>query len=225
MPDLFEPRTDILPAAQREIWPWLGPAVRLSFVLYGGTAIALHLGHRQSIDFDFFRWQPLGKNDLEKSFVFMPDASAIQEAENTLVLMVPMPSGPVKLSFFGGLGIGRINEPFRTNDSILLVASPEDLLATKLKAILDRAEAKDYRDISALLTAGISLPRALGGFAKMYRKDPGLALRAIGFFEDGDLVSLSATDRDVLRAARDKVLEVPDVPVIFGSLAGAPVRP
>jgi predicted nucleotidyltransferase component of viral defense system len=32
-----------------------------------------------------------------------------------------------------------------------LVASPEDILATKLKAILDRAEAKDYRDISAML--------------------------------------------------------------------------
>jgi hypothetical protein len=155
----------------------------------------------------------------------MPDASAIQEAENTLVLMVPMPSGPVKLSFFGGLGIGRINKPLLTKDSMLLVASPEDLLATKLKAILDRAEAKDYRDISALLTAGVSLPRALGGFAKMYRKDPGIALRAIGFFEDGDLPSLPATDRDVLRAARDQVSEVPDVLLNFGSLAGGLGRP
>ena len=47
----------------------------------------------------------------------------------------------------GGLDIGRINDPLQTKDSILLVASTEDLLATKLKAILDRAEAKDYRDI------------------------------------------------------------------------------
>jgi predicted nucleotidyltransferase component of viral defense system len=55
----------------------------------------------------------------------------------------------------------------RTNDSKLLVASPEELLATKLKAVLDRAEAKDYLDISAMLSDGISLERALGAFAKM----------------------------------------------------------
>jgi hypothetical protein len=54
MPDPFEPRIDILPPAQKEIWPQLAPAPGLSFVLYGGTAVALHLGHRVSIDFDFF---------------------------------------------------------------------------------------------------------------------------------------------------------------------------
>jgi hypothetical protein len=36
-----------------------------------------------------------------------------------------------------------------------------------LKAIMDRAEAKDYRDISEMLSAGTSLEKALGGFAKM----------------------------------------------------------
>ena len=51
-------------------------------------------------------------------------------------------------------------ESRRTNGSKLLVASPEELLATKLKAILDRAEAKDYLDISAMLSAGVSLELA-----------------------------------------------------------------
>jgi hypothetical protein len=50
----FDPRLDILPAAQREIWDQLRPAPLLSFVLYGGAAVALHLGHRRSVDFDFF---------------------------------------------------------------------------------------------------------------------------------------------------------------------------
>src|SRR5262245_60249590 len=54
MPKRFDPRLDILPDAQRELWPQLSAAPRLSFVLYGGTAVALHLGHRQSVDFDFF---------------------------------------------------------------------------------------------------------------------------------------------------------------------------
>jgi predicted nucleotidyltransferase component of viral defense system len=75
---------------------------------------------------------------------------------------------------------------------VLLVASLEDLLATKLKAILDRAEAKDYRDISAILSAGVSLEKALGAFAINYRRDPALPLKALGFFKDGDLPSLSS---------------------------------
>jgi hypothetical protein len=53
MPQRFEPKFSILPAAQREIWPSLPPAQQLGFVLYDGTAVALHLGHRESLDFDF----------------------------------------------------------------------------------------------------------------------------------------------------------------------------
>jgi hypothetical protein len=218
MPDSFEPRTEILPKAQQEIWPLLAPAPGLSFVLYGGTAVALYFGHRISVDFDFFRTEPFAKKGIETSFAFMRDAQTIQEDENTLVVIAPMQSGPVKVSFFGGPGIGRINEPLRTRDAALLVASPEDRLATKLKAILDRAEAKDYRDISVLLSAGTALERALGAFAKMYGKDPGLPLRAMGFFGDGDLPSLPKRDRDILRQARDLVSEIPDVTIIHGAL-------
>jgi hypothetical protein len=219
MPDSFEPKTEILPKAQQEIWPLLTPAPGLSFVLYGGTAVALHFGHRISVDFDFFRTEPLDKRDIETSFTFMRDAQTIQEDENTLVVTAPMQSGPVKVSFSGGTAIGRINEPLRTKDTTLLVASLEDLLATKLKAIMDRAEAKDYRDISVMLSAGVSLERALGAFAKMYGKDPGLPLRAMGFFKDGDLSSLPKSDQDILRKARDRVAEIPDVVITRGSLA------
>ena len=42
----FVPRLDILPAAQRQLWTELND-VPPEFVLYGGTAIALHLGHRE----------------------------------------------------------------------------------------------------------------------------------------------------------------------------------
>ena len=218
MPDRFDPRIETLPPAQREIWPQLAPAPDLAFVLYGGTAVALHLGHRVSIDFDFFKAEPLEKSAIETNFQFVRDAQTIQEDENTLVIDVPMPSGRVKVSFFGGLALGRINDPLRTRDNVLLVASLEDLLATKLKAILDRAEAKDYRDIAAMLSADVSLERALGAFARIYRKDPGLPLRALGFFKDGDLPSLPRADRDLLRAARDAVSDIPDVPLLKGLL-------
>jgi hypothetical protein len=216
MPDPFEPRIEILPPAQREIWPQLAPAPNLSFVLYGGTAVALYLGHRVSIDFDFFKAEPLDKARIETSFQFVRNARTIQEDENSLVIDVPMPSGSVKLSFFGGLALGRLNDPLRTRDAVLLVASLEDLLATKLKAILDRAEAKDYRDISAMLSAGVSLEKALGVFAVNYRRDPSLPLKALGFFKDGDLPSLPRADQDLLRAARDRVSDVPEVHLLKG---------
>jgi len=54
----FEPKIDILPPAQRNFWEE-APSIPASFVLYGGTAIALRLGHRSSEDFDFFRRMPL----------------------------------------------------------------------------------------------------------------------------------------------------------------------
>ena len=47
-------RLDRLPAPQRAMWESDLPGLPPHFVLYGGTAIALHLGHRESVDFDFF---------------------------------------------------------------------------------------------------------------------------------------------------------------------------
>jgi hypothetical protein len=217
-PRTFRAKIEILPKPQQEIWPQLAPAPGLSFVLYGGTAVALHLGHRRSLDFDFFRSEALDKKALQ-AFAFMRDAQTVQEDENTIVATAPMAAGPVKVSFFGGMVIGRINAPLLTEDSILLVASIDDLLATKLKAILDRAEAKDYQDIAAILSAGHSLEKALGAFKKIWNKDPALPLKALGYFKDGDLPSLPKADQDLLRAARDRVATIPDVALKHGSLA------
>ena len=51
---IFEPSFDILPESQKALWLDLSPCKDLGFVLYGGTAIALQIGHRASIYFDFF---------------------------------------------------------------------------------------------------------------------------------------------------------------------------
>ncbi|MBN9585299.1 MAG: nucleotidyl transferase AbiEii/AbiGii toxin family protein [Afipia sp.] len=187
----FDPQIKILPKAQQELWSLLKPASSLSFVLYGGTAVALHLGHRISIDFDFFRSESLDKKELEISLPFVERATVIQEGKDTLVVSVAMPSGLVKVSFFGGMKLGRVNDPLQTQDEVLIVASLEDLLATKLKAIIDRAEAKDYRDIAEMISSGVSLDRGLAAFSEMFKRDVALPLKAIGFFKDGDLPSLS----------------------------------
>ena len=54
----FTPRLDVLPEAQRAVWPALA-GIPDSFVLYGGTALALRLGHRASVDFNFFSSEPI----------------------------------------------------------------------------------------------------------------------------------------------------------------------
>jgi hypothetical protein len=220
MPQRLEPKLGVLPPAQREIWTSLASAPNLNFVLYGGTAIALHLGHRESLDFDFFRSEPLDKDQIRAAFGFINGAAIVQDAPDTLVVVAEMPSGPVKISFFGGIGFGRVNDPLRTRDGILLVASLDDLMATKLKATLDRAEAKDYRDIAEMISAGVSLPAGLSAFSAMFNGEPSQVLRSIGYFEDGDLNSLDRPDRDLLRNARDRIGQLPDVVVRRGSLTG-----
>lgn len=93
-------------------------------------------------------------------FGFVRGATVLQDAPETLMILAEMPAGSVKVSFFGGIGFGRTNDPLLTRDGTLLVASLDDLMATKLKAILDHAEAKDYRDIAAMISAGALASRA-----------------------------------------------------------------
>jgi len=220
MPQRLDPRLDILPAAQKEIWSSLAPASPLGFVLYGGTAIALQLGHRESLDFDFFRSEPIDKDLIRAKFQFVRGSAILQDAPEILMILAEMPSGSVKVSFYGDIGFSRVNDPLQTRDGTLLIASLDDLMATKLKTTLDRAEAKDYRDIAEMISAGVSLATGLSAFKQMFNGEPAQVLRALGFFGDGDLNSLNADDREVLRGARDRIGKLPDVSLKPGSLAG-----
>jgi hypothetical protein len=91
-----------------------------------------------------------------------------------------------------------------------LVASLLDLAATKVKVVQDRAEAKDYVDVSRLLAEGISLRDALGAAVAVYGStfNPLLSLKALAYFGDGDLPSLPKATREALeRAVRDTPVE------------------
>lgn len=76
--DSFEPKLSILPEPQKRLWPELA-AVPRAFVLYGGTALALRLGHRASVDFDFFSSAPLDHRALSGALPFLRDAEVLQE--------------------------------------------------------------------------------------------------------------------------------------------------
>jgi hypothetical protein len=215
------PKLSVVPAAQRTLWPALAAAASLGFVLYGGTALALRLGHRASEDFDFFTDRALDLDALRRSFPFLSQAERLQEQKDALTVLVPSLDGDVKVSFFGGLQIGRVGQPEITSDGVLQIASSDDLLATKLKVILDRAEAKDYRDVAAMLSSGLSLAKGLGGARALFGKEfaPAIALRALTYFGEPSLKSLTQTERVALSRESASVTAVPDVKVVSKRLS------
>lgn len=196
----FEPHWQVLPKAQREIWPLLAPSVQMGFVLYGGTAVALRLGHRSSLDFDLFTERPLDPKLMDVQFDFLRRSKVIQQRENTLTVLAPVQSGAVKVSFFGDITNGRIGTPEFTQDGTVKVASLLDLLATKLKVMLQRIEAKDYQDIAAILRSGALLENGLAGATALYSPSfqSSEAIKALTYFEGGDLAHLSTDDREYL---------------------------
>lgn len=212
------PRLDVLPPPQRRLWPDLRAAPGLGYVLYGGTAIALRLGHRASIDFDFFSDRSLDRATLLAGLPFLGQATVVQDAQDAWSALVDRDLDeswptPVMVSFLGGLDIGRVGTPDWTDDGVLQIASVNDLLATKLKVLLQRAEVKDYLDILALLRAGADLASGLAGARALYGStfQPSESLKALTFFGDGDLDLLAEEDRADLVEAAGSVSDLPGV--------------
>lgn len=214
----FDPRYEVLPASQQRLWPDLEPVKDLGFTLYGGTAIALRRGHRTSVDFDFFTDRPLNKMALAEALPALaaPGAEVLQESPNTFVALVEptlnrpllteggadeFGDGRVKVSFFGGLSIGRVAQPELTRDGVVLVAHPRDLMATKLKTLFQRIEFKDYIDIHEMLQHGQSLAQGVVDARALWSNFlVGDCLMALGYHASPGLEDLTPTQRAVLNA-------------------------
>jgi hypothetical protein len=84
---MFTPNLSILPGPQRQLWRELRDTPK-EFVLYGGTALALRLGHRQSQDFDFFSHQHFQAASLRESIPYLKHAEMTQFYDNTLTALV-----------------------------------------------------------------------------------------------------------------------------------------
>ena len=190
----FKPILDILPSEQRKLWPALSD-IPDCFVLYGGTALALRLGHRSSVDFDFFSSNPIDFDSLFR-IPFLARAEVLQKEPDTLTVsaMTDDSADPVKVSFFGGIDTGRVGDPEQTDDSVLRVASLLDLFGTKLKVLLQRVAARDYLDLAAILQAGLPLKDGLGAAATLYGRQfpPTEAVKALSYFDEGDATNVDA---------------------------------
>ena len=212
---MFEPKLEILPPAQRSLWAELD-AIPAEFVLCGGTAIALQLGHRQSVDFDFFGCRAFDPVQLYSIVPLLNGSTVLQQAASTLTCRVER-ADPVIVSFFGVPTLRRVAAPLIARDNGLRIASLLDLAGMKAAVVQQRAEAKDYVDLHALLLAGIGLPMALAAAKVIYgeRFNPQLTLKALSFFGDGDLPSLPVgVQQAIIRAVKNADLDrLPVLPV------------
>lgn len=157
---------EILDSKQIELLPLVGEFSR-EYYLVGGTAIALYLGHRRSIDFDLFKFASLNRKKIVEKvqstgFPFVVTWN-VADQMNLVV-------NEVKVTFF--------QYPFHikaTNDFDGVLKLPEllDLAAMKAYALGRRSKWKDYVDLYFLLKEKYSLDE--------------ISLRAMEIF--GDLFS------------------------------------
>jgi hypothetical protein len=225
---ILKPKLDTLPPRQRLVWERLGSTPR-DFVLYGGTGLAVRLGHRQSVDFDFFSCRPFQPLELFRSISYLKDCSITQQAESTLSCNIETNEGAVKISFFGDLSLRQIATPDLVESSGIPVASLMDLFGTKCATVTQRNEVKDYLDIHALLTKGmLALPEGIAAARAIYGRqyDPLMTLQALSYFEDLR-EALDGTLKSMLLAAVSQV-SVQDLPAVTArnaigaGLEGAP---
>jgi hypothetical protein len=202
----FIPHLEILPPGQRLLWHELDQ-IPAEFTLYGGTAIALHLGHRQSVDFDFFGNRPFDPAKLQASIPFLADAQVVQREKDTLTAVVNR-EGAITVSFFGVPNLPRLAPPLLSDGNGLKVAPLLDLAGTKASVVQVRPEKKDYLDMDVLITkGGITLPMALTAAQALYGAslNPQITLKALSYFEDGNLQKLPEDVKTRLAAAAREV--------------------
>jgi hypothetical protein len=211
---MFSPQLAILPAPQRRLWDELATTPE-TFTLYGGTAIALRLGHRFSVDFDFFSRTPFAPAELQGAIPYLAGGTLRQASANTLTVTVER-GGPVQLSYFGGLTLGQVEPSDTVEGPGFPVASLVDLAGMKAAVVTQRAEVKDYLDIHALLTqAGIDLPTMLAAARIIYGEEfnPLISLKAISYHDDPALADFPTSMRQNLIAAV-RTVNVARLPVL-----------
>lgn len=227
MPTTFEPRLDILPESQRLLWPELD-AVPSEFVLYGGTGLALQLGHRISEDFDFFSSSGFDPDHLRLRLPFfraLDPSNAdvwVHHKRDNLEAFVNR-SGVVKLAFFGGLDtLKRVEDPRRAAGSRVKVASLVDLAGMKMRVIQVRGSWKDYVDIHTLVTHGVDVPTGLAAAKAIdERFEAATSIRALQFYGDGTLQRVpEGMQRDLTRWAQ--AVDLGKLPVYSGRFGLCP---
>ncbi len=150
------------------------------FHLVGGTALALMLGHRNSIDIDLFTQNAINSKALSSALANRFTTRLDYEGRNTL------------LTFINNIKVDFIQHPYQyvrppiTEEEITFL-SKEDIAAMKLNAIVNSGQRlKDFIDIYFLLEH-FSVSQMLAFFETKYSNtNPLIALKALSYFDDID---------------------------------------
>lgn len=138
----------ILTPAMLEIWDLVGSLSPSSGVLMGGTALAIHLEHRQSEDLDIFVHDPFDPVSLLERLREHGPVESDHWSEGALNCVF----GEVKLQFLSAVGQRQIERGRKFGE--LTVGSLPDVVATKLKVVGDRGELRDYYDLMCVELMG-----------------------------------------------------------------------
>ena len=152
---------DILSDRQLELLPLMAK-FRREYYLVGGTAIALYIGHRRSIDFDLFKLARLNhKKNLDRIYTGGYPIMVTRRVEEQMNLIV----NGVKVTFF--------QYPFsiQTEDNfenMFRLPSLLTLAAMKAYALGRRSKWKDYVDLYFLLKGHCSLEKVVGRAGEIF---------------------------------------------------------
>lgn len=146
--------------------------------LVGGTALALQLGHRTSVDLDMF-----GQFDAATSYrKLLADAGHQSEGAE---------SGEVQSLIVDGVKVDLVNYPYKwigdavVEDGVTL-ASVDDIVAMKLSAAANRGKKKDFIDIATLLSK-YTLAEMFALYQKKFEvSEIGFAVRGLTYFQDAE---------------------------------------
>ncbi len=152
-----------------------------TFRLVGGTALSLLLGHRKSIDLDFFTDEPFGKELLVDSIE--NNIGRVIITNDRLKSVFQCVINNVKVDFVS------VRDPFLNPPQIvegIPLADIKDLIALKLNAIKGRGVKKDFWDVAALLQS-YTLENLFQFYHDRYVNDDTFAvIRSIIYFDDAE---------------------------------------
>ncbi len=147
--------------------------------LVGGTALALQLGHRKSIDLDFFGHIAATTDDLSELYSRIGKAQLLSSSKNINVFLVD------------GVKVDSVNYQYPWLDAPIVVegirlASMRDIAAMKVAAIINRGTKKDFVDMYFLLKH-YSLKEVLGFYTEKYADGSiFIALKSMVYFVDAE---------------------------------------
>lgn len=147
--------------------------------LVGGTALALQLGHRNSIDIDLFGFHKLDDEQLKAQLTQFKEVEVIASSKS------------IKIHYINNVKVDIVNYPYPWLDPVLEIenirmASVRDIAAMKIAAITQRGSRKDFIDLYFLLQQ-FSLTEILAFYKqKITDGNEWMALRSIPYFDDAD---------------------------------------